>query len=109
MTKTDTLPDLIRAEIRNGANGILTATTGTNGNGGQWADAETIAILLDHGEYDGTDWHETDTDRLERHADDAGLDIINDVSGWRCWERIEMDANGYVTGLRSLVYLPGTD
>jgi hypothetical protein len=80
---------------------VLTATLGTNGNGGQTAAAEDLLA-------DGLEGYEPATftsEEFSRHCKEAGLEGDGSPSDFLAFDRRQLDQGGYLTGLIERIYV----
>ncbi len=88
---------LLRAQV---GSTTVTATTGTNGNGGA---ATEIAELLERDDLAEYQQIPVAADELASHIEDSGLTISGDTE-WTAWER-EGSNGEYLDGSRSVIYI----
>ena len=98
-----TLKDHIESSI---GYSILTATMGTNGNGGLMSDADT---LLEAPEYlEKFEPVEFDAEELAKHWADATTEALSeagDLADWIAFDLHHQDAQGYMTGAADRIYI----
>jgi hypothetical protein len=94
----------LRTGLQNADNGgyqVLTATLGTNGNGGQTASAEDLLIA-------GIEGYEPATftaEEFSRHCKEAGLEGDGSPSDFLAFDRHQVNREGYLTGHVERVYI----
>jgi hypothetical protein len=80
---------------------VLTATLGTNGDGGQFADCEEL-IEAGIEDYQPVAFESSE---LQQHLKDAGGEGAGSPEDFLAYEKHEMDDNGYQTGAISRIYI----
>jgi hypothetical protein len=80
---------------------VLTATMGTNGNGGMLADAAD----LKEGGIDGYEPVTFTAEEFAKHCRDAGTEGAGEAKDYLAYDRRETDRDGYYTGLVSRIYV----